>query len=76
MKNFASDSATKVNFVEGNQDAQRKNAGNKRKFSDAAKVIEKGNLELNFTFGKKLLLLNVLHILEIRKKSYVYKFIL
>ena len=34
---------------------------------NAAKVIGKGSVELNFTSGKKLLLLNVLHVPDMRK---------
>ncbi|KAF2320000.1 hypothetical protein GH714_021885 [Hevea brasiliensis] len=34
---------------------------------DSAKVVGKGSVELNFTSGKKLLLVNVLYVPEIRK---------
>ena len=34
---------------------------------NAAKVLGKGSVELNFTSGKKLLLLNVFHVPDIRK---------
>ena len=34
---------------------------------NAVKVIGKGSVELNFTYGKKLLLLNVLHVPDMRK---------
>ena len=34
---------------------------------NAAKVVGKGSVELNFTSGKKLLLLNVLHVPDMRK---------
>lgn len=45
------------------QDGQEVLMGN----SNAAKVTGKGSVELNFTSGKKLLLVNVLHVPEIRK---------
>ena len=35
--------------------------------SNSAKVVGKGSVELNFTSGKKLMLLNVFHVPEIRK---------
>ena len=38
---------------------------------NAAKLMGKGNLELNFTFEKKLLLINILHVPNIRKILYM-----
>jgi hypothetical protein len=37
------------------------------KISNTAKVMGKGTVELQFTSGKKLILVNVLHVPEIRK---------
>jgi aspartate carbamoyltransferase regulatory subunit len=34
---------------------------------NTAKVMGKGTVELQFTFGKKLILVNVLHVSKIRK---------
>lgn len=36
-KKFATESATKVNFVQGSQNSQKSNSGNKRKFSEATR---------------------------------------
>ncbi|KAL0455580.1 UNVERIFIED_CONTAM: hypothetical protein Slati_0897200 [Sesamum latifolium] len=37
------------------------------KNANTAAVLEKGSVEVHFTFGKKLLLTNVLHVPEIHK---------